>query len=314
MGQKQAGYTGLHVSDVCSSLTIDFLIAPAHIPPFDATRMAAAVGARFALEFYEIQLFPGRRMNQHPMSVNVNTAIRWNVIRNLPFMKSLSGKKVCDLGAGLGFFSVGFAKCGANVTAVDVDKDALDYLSRTYKIDVLQRDVENDELGLSDYDVVFIGEILEHIQDPSMLIAKSAGALKTNGLLVLSTPALEGLLIHSEGKQLAHTHGSEKHERDGFTESELKELLKNSGFEITYSQFTIFLFAELFMQITKRAYMKSKKAYHSQSDVLAVTRTFKYRVLKLIFPLLMMLFRAEEFLSLAMGLKGHCHILVGRKL
>lgn len=252
-------------------------------------------------------------MNQHPMSVNVNTAIRWNVIKNLPFMKSLNGKKVCDLGAGLGFFSVGFARSGGSVTAIDVDRDALEYLSRTYGINVLQKDVEKDDLAFGEYDVVFIGEILEHIHEPSALIAKSASALKKGGLLVLSTPALEGLLIHSEGKQLAHTHGSEKHERDGFTEAELKDLLKDSGLEVTYSRFTIFLLAELFMQTTKRAYMKSKKDYHSQSDVLAVTKSFKYRVLKAIFPALMLLFRIEEFLSLAVGLKGHCHVMVGRK-
>lgn len=247
------------------------------------------------------------------MSVNVNTAVRWNVLRTLPFMDALSGKKVCDLGAGLGFFSVGFADRGATVTAVDVDADALAYLSSTYGIKVLQKDVEKDELGLSEYDVVFIGEILEHIQNPGMLIAKAVAALKPNGLIVLSTPALEGLLIHSEGKQLAHTHGSEKHERDGFSEGELRQLLEDSGFEVIYSKFTIFLLAELFMQVTKRAYMKSRKAYHSQSDVLAVTKTLKYSVLKAIFPLLMLVFRAEEFLSLALGLNGHCHILVGRK-
>lgn len=258
-------------------------------------------------------LFPGIHMNQHPMSVNVNTAIRWNVVRNLPFMKSLSGKKVCDLGAGLGFFSVGFANSGAIVTAMDVDTAALGYLSATYGINVAQKDVEKDELGLAEYDIVFIGEILEHIQNPAMLISKSAAALRPNGLLVLSTPALEGLLIHSEGKQLAHTHGSEKHERDGFSESELRKLLEEAGFEVVYSKFTIFLLAELFMQITKRAYMKSRQDYHSQSDVLAVTKTLKYRVLKVIFPLLMLVFRAEESISLALGLNGHCHLMVGRK-
>lgn len=266
-----------------------------------------------ARSFRTSTLFPGTHMNRHPMSVNVNTAIRWNVVRNLPFMKSLNGKEVCDLGAGLGFFSVGFANGGAIVTAIDVDADALGYLSSTYGIKVLQNDVEKDELGLAEYDMVFIGEILEHIQNPAMLISKSAAALKPNGLIVLSTPALEGLLIHSEGKQLAHTHGSEKHERDGFSEIELRKLLEESGFEVIYSKFTIFLLAEIFMQITKRAYMKSRQAYHSQSDVLAVTKTLKYRVLKAIFPILMLVFRAEEFVSLALGLNGHCHILVGRK-
>jgi hypothetical protein len=133
-------------------------------------------------------------------------------------------------------------------------------------------------------------------------------------LIVLTTPALEGILIHSAGKQLAHTEGSEKHERDGFTASELRKLLEKSNFEVISSHFTTFLFAELFMQVTKRAYMKSKKSYHSQSDVLAVTRTFKYRALKALCPLLTLFFRLEEFLSLALGLKGHCHIVVGRKL
>jgi hypothetical protein len=89
--------------------------------------------------------------------------------------------------------------------------------------------------------------------------------------------------------------------------------MRAAGLEVVYSRYTIYLLAELFMQTTKRAYLKSKKSYHSQSDVLDLTRNFKYKVLKAVFPALLFLFRAEEAASRALGLKGHCHLIVGRK-
>ena len=73
------------------------------------------------------------------MQINTNTRVRWETIKNLSELKSLRGKKVLDLGAGLGFFSVRFAEFGAEVLAIDVDKSSLEYLSRNFNIKILRR-------------------------------------------------------------------------------------------------------------------------------------------------------------------------------
>jgi len=45
-------------------------------------------------------------MKVYPMDVNTNTRVRWEIIKNLPEVKLLNGKRVLDMGAGLGFFSL----------------------------------------------------------------------------------------------------------------------------------------------------------------------------------------------------------------
>jgi len=246
------------------------------------------------------------------MSVNINTAIRWQSMKRLPSILNLRGKKVCDMGAGLGFFSMKFKDLGAEVTAMDVDEEGLAYVNKTFDIKTVTKDIETEDLGDDKFDTIFVGEILEHVHDPEDLVKKVVSALNENGEIIITTPALEGSLIHSEGKALGHSEGSEKHERDGFSEAELRDLFKGANLDVIEHKFSVFLLAELFMQTTKRAYMKSKPSYHSQADVLSLTKTWKYKILKTIFPLLMLVFILEELISLKMSSKGHCHIIIGR--
>jgi SAM-dependent methyltransferase len=252
-------------------------------------------------------------MKFHPMSVNINTQIRWQVLRSIPEILDLKGKRVLDIGCGLGFFSVRFAQAGAQVWATDVDKGALEYLSGEYKIRTQVLDVEKDPFPSGGFDLVFIGEVLEHVVDFRNVMDKIRSSLNPNGLLLLTTPALEGWLITSAGKRLAHTEGSEKHERDGFTYDELTGLCTENRFEVVCHLYTIYSLAELFMQMTKKNYLKAKKSYGSQLDVLALSTDIRYRTLKMLLPILLPVFYFEQWLSSKIGLKGHCHVLVARK-
>ncbi len=252
-------------------------------------------------------------MKANPMSVNTNTRMRWEVIKKLPELRNLHKKKVLDVGSGLGFFSHQFAEQGACVTAVDVDKASLDYISEKYGIKTQYINIETGKLPDEKFDIILIGEVIEHVKNPSGLIEKAFKSLSDSGIIIVTSPALEGYLIHSKGKSLCHDEGSEKHERDGFLYKELKIIFDNLNLKIIHHSYCIFLFAELFMQLTKLGYTLKKKTYEGQSDVLEKTNSLSFKLLYILFPIIILFLKTEQSLCSWIGLKGHCHVFLIRR-
>jgi SAM-dependent methyltransferase len=240
--------------------------------------------------------------------------MRWEVVKQFPEFRGLQEKKVLDVGTGLGYFSVKFSGLGAEVLGIDVDKPSLDFLSETYGLSTRYLDAEKDQFPDKDFDLIFIGEVLEHVEEPFRLLKKAKASLRSGGDVLISTPALEGPLIHSKGKSLCHSQGSEKHERKGFYFQELKSYLDQLGLEMVRHKYCIYLLSELFMQMTKLAYAAKKKEYKGQSDILDSTSSVPYKVLKLFYPVILLFFRAEQHLCNSIHLKGHCHVILARKL
>lgn len=249
----------------------------------------------------------------HPMNVNVNTRMRWEILSGHPEFQNMQGKQVLDLAAGLGFFSLQFAKRGANVTASDIDAQSLEYLHREYGLQTLVLDIERDALPEQLYDLIFLGEVLEHIHDPQKLLMQLASHLAPQGLLVLTTPAQEGMFIHSAGKRLGHHEGSEKHVCDGFSHKELESMFAASKLKVVRYNSTIYLLSELFMQATKWFYLKKAKNYNGQVDVVRTTQSLSYKILCAVYPFLHAIFKVDEWIMPKLGMKGHCHMYTVQK-
>jgi len=252
-------------------------------------------------------------MGSNPMEVNTNTRMRWEVLRALPVVSDCAEKFVLDIGAGLGYFSSKFVGLGAKVVAVDIDKDSIAYVSGQCDISTRCADIEKEDLHYGGVDLVFIGEVLEHVKDPSLVLKKLKGCLKEKGYILITTPALEGLLSNSRGKRLCHSHGAEKHERDGFHYSELASILNGLNMRILRHSYCIYYGAELFMQVTKAAFSIKKKKYTGQADVLGQVDSLSYKILKAIYPIILSVFRAEQYLCSRLPIKGHCHVILAQK-
>lgn len=105
----------------------------------------------------------------------------------------VKGLKVLDVGCGGGIISEAMAKFGASVTGIDMG-DAPINVAKLHllesKLDVEYLKITAEELAeqrAGEYDVVTCLEMLEHVPDPSSVIAACAKLVKPNGHVYFST-------------------------------------------------------------------------------------------------------------------------------
>ncbi len=108
----------------------------------------------------------------------------------------LSGKKVADIGCGGGILAESLDERGANVTAIDLSEvgiqtakahqqqsgSSVDYRLQSTS-DFANELAEKNKL----LDGVFCMEMLEHVKNPTDIIADCAKMLKPNGIAIFST-------------------------------------------------------------------------------------------------------------------------------
>ncbi len=110
----------------------------------------------------------------------------------LTFIGDVSNKKILDIGAGSGYFSVKLAKKGAHVIAGDVDDEFLNYIKERIKkeqldslIEVRKLPYDSPALKEEEVDKVLIVNTYHHIEDRPAYFAKVLKGLKQNGELIV---------------------------------------------------------------------------------------------------------------------------------
>ncbi|PKO36356.1 MAG: bifunctional 3-demethylubiquinol 3-O-methyltransferase/2-polyprenyl-6-hydroxyphenol methylase [Betaproteobacteria bacterium HGW-Betaproteobacteria-6] len=105
----------------------------------------------------------------------------------------LAGKRILDVGCGGGLLSEGMAVRGANVTGIDLSEKPLGVaklhlLESGQKVDYRKISVEHlaDEMPGA-FDAVTCLEMLEHVPNPSSVVAACARLVKPGGQVFLST-------------------------------------------------------------------------------------------------------------------------------
>jgi len=85
------------------------------------------------------------------------------------------------------------------------------------------------------FDVIFLGDIIEHVRDPRELLVECKRALKTGGMLIISTPNLDSFWAKATFKlytwfNIPWSVLTPPHHLFQFSENNLKQLLDDSGF------------------------------------------------------------------------------------
>ncbi len=104
---------------------------------------------------------------------------------------------VLDIGCSQGIASILCARRGLNVVGIDIQADRIEYArrraggrtrGRAREARLPARRRRRARLSDASFDTVLMGEIVEHSEDASPLLAEAARVLRPQGLLVLTTP------------------------------------------------------------------------------------------------------------------------------
>ena len=97
------------------------------------------------------------------------------------------GDTICDLGAGCGAF-LSFLPDKARLSGYDLQPANITYAKVHYGINLKLKDITKIDLPYED--IMVLGEVLEHLEDPKALLAKLKGKCQ---FVIASVPANETL-------------------------------------------------------------------------------------------------------------------------
>ena len=136
--------------------------------------------------------------------------------------------RYADLGIGDGLLTLMLAEVAERVTAIDLSPEMLSSLASRASakgienIELVEGDIEDLPLPDGGHDVVVASQALHHAASPLRCLQEARRILEPKGMILVID-----LLAHHEDwvrEKLQHNHL-------GFTESALKELLTEAGFE-----------------------------------------------------------------------------------
>ena len=180
-----------------------------------------------------------------------------NLIETM-FNKYLGGSdlKSIEMGCGTGEV-MDLAQKWGGITGVEISESAIEYCRGRGFNNLVLGDItrlSNDVLGTG-YDLALSMDVLEHVQDDVVAMRKIHEILKPGGYFFVSVPAY---------KFLWSNHDEALHHKRRYHSLEIKEKLKDSGFEVLQSTHFVALlffpiaFVRLMSNFVRRsAYPKS---------------------------------------------------------
>jgi SAM-dependent methyltransferase len=136
-----------------------------------------------------------------------------------------------DVGCGFGFLPSMWDRFSGDTVAHGVELASYGHWGR----EILNAPIshallsENDEVRSRQFDFVWSGEVIEHVPDPVQFIRNLKGVLKSDGVLILSTPDADSVNPATSPADLAAALSLGAH-RFLMSEQSLRKLLNDAGF------------------------------------------------------------------------------------
>ena len=121
-------------------------------------------------------------------------------------VRKMNGERALDIGCSQGILELLLSRKNIQVVGIDTDAESISFARQVldnepeeikHNVDFKQCDFRVEDLPETDFDTVYLGEIIEHLRRPGPFICKAVDKLKDCGRLVITTP--HGFLPHDDG-------------------------------------------------------------------------------------------------------------------
>ncbi len=178
------------------------------------------------------------------------------ILKQLP--KNMKGKKILDLGCGIGVTSIFFAKQGASVIGIDISPKMISKASKlanihnTIKIKFRVGNVEKLDYLDQSFDIIFGKSILHHV-NYSKVIDEIYRVLKPGGIALFSDPLSYNPMAILYDKFVSKGLRSKTERRLTLNDISLmrQKFKKVKWIGINISAFILFAFDFLYLKLTK---------------------------------------------------------------
>lgn len=157
-----------------------------------------------------------------------------------------SGNRVLELGCSVGYVTEHLVARGNDVVGVEIDSAAAEearrFAARVHVLDLDLLPASSIEPG--PFDVVLLGDVIEHLRDPVAVLRDLAGVLAPDGRFVISIPHVAHIDV-----RLMLLQGRWEYQQDGlldrthlrwFTREGLRGVLAEVGFVATRVERVVF--------------------------------------------------------------------------
>lgn len=134
-----------------------------------------------------------------------------------------------DVGFGAGLLLRAAKRGGWQVVGTEVAAPAWEKMKKD-GFDVRLGELHECDLEERGFDVVSMVEVLEHVENPSALVAEAAGLLRPGGILYFTTPNVGSLSYRVLGKRWSVV--TPPHHLQLFSTNGVESLLARAGFEV----------------------------------------------------------------------------------
>ena len=142
---------------------------------------------------------------------------------------------VLDVGCSAGLFLKRARDAGFTVSGLEMSRRSVDYARDTLGLNVQQGAIEDADYADSSFDIITLFDVIEHLPDPYTAAKQLAKWLKPGGILLMSTPNIDGLfprLSYLSAKALDYwPHPEPPHHLFQFSERTLADLARQAGLE-----------------------------------------------------------------------------------
>lgn len=143
-------------------------------------------------QFYEHDYRVEYKNTYAPKPKHILRAGKIALDRHGKIKQFLSGKKnVLDVGTGGGEFAYLLKSLGHDLQGIEPNKGYAEYSAAEYGLNLQIGFIQDATLPEQHFDLITIWHVLEHTEDPSLVLRDLRNWLKLDGILVVEVPSIE---------------------------------------------------------------------------------------------------------------------------